>query len=228
MVPPKSKFVAYYRVSTENQRRSGLGLDAQKADVNAFLKAHAGVLVDSFIEMESGKVADRPQLIAALKRCRLARATLLVAKLDRLSRNIAFLFNLRDAGVKFQALDLPEANTLTLGVMAAMAQHEREVISARTKAALAARKARGFTLGTPRDLSAYQRRAAAQGTATLKGMAAAFAKDIAADIEQAKAEGCTTLQSIADYLTTKGITTRRGKANWTATAVRNAMALLAE
>src|SRR6202034_2959368 len=127
--------------------------------VDAYLKAHGGVELASFTEVESGKDNARPQLTAALLRCRQTRATLLVAKLDRLSRNAAFLMNLRDSGVKFQALDIPEANTLTLGVMAVLAQHEREIISARTRAALAARRARGLPLGTPRDMSPYAARA---------------------------------------------------------------------
>lgn len=225
MVPPKSKFVTYYRVSTQKQGRSGLGLEAQKAAVEAFLRAHSGVEVASFTEVESGKVADRPKLAAALQRCRQTRATLLVAKLDRLSRNIAFLFTLRDAGVEFRALDLPEANTLTLGVMAAMAQHERETISARTRAALAARRARGHALGTRRDMTPYQRRASALGASVNQAKAIARAKDIAPAIEEARADGCTTLQAVADRLTAQGITTPRGKA-WTATAVSNALKLI--
>ena len=181
----------------------------------------------SFTEIESGKINDRPQLEAALLRCRQAHATLLVAKLDRLSRNAAFLFNLRDSGVKFQALDIPEANTLTLGVMAVLAQHEREIISARTRAALAARRARGLPLGTPRDMSAYAARGAALASITNSEKAKARATLVAPAISSARMAGCTTLRQIAEHLDELGVTTPRGR-KWTPTAVANAEKLLKE
>jgi DNA invertase Pin-like site-specific DNA recombinase len=174
----------------------------------------------SFTEVESGKVDARPQLEAALLRCRQTRATLLVAKLDRLSRNVAFLFRMRDEGVKFQAIDIPEANTMTLTVFAGMAQHERELISARTKAALAARKARGLPLGTPRDMSAYAPAAAALGRAALLAKARKRASEIAPQIDAARSAGCDSLRQVATWLNTQGIVTPRGK-SWTAAAVRN-------
>ena len=226
MIPAKHKFVTYYRVSTQKQGRSGLGLEAQKAAVQAYLREHTGVELASFVEVESGKHADRPQLEAALQRCRQTRATLIVAKLDRLSRDAVFLLNLQASEVKFQALDLPEANTLTLGIMAALAQHEREVISKRTKAALAARRARGLPLGTPRDMSAYAADAAARGREVNTAKAKARAAEIAPQINVARAAGFTSLRAIAGYLNELEITTPRGKA-WTATAVRNAMTLIA-
>src|SRR5262245_21085937 len=142
------KFVAYLRVSTDRQGKSGLGLEAQREAVQRFIQARGGVIVArEYVEVESGKRNDRPKLAQALKQCRLTGATLVVAKLDRLSRNAAFLLTLRDSGVDFVAADLPEANTMTVGVMAIVAQHEREAISARTKAALAAARARGIKLG---------------------------------------------------------------------------------
>lgn len=226
MSPTKPKFVVYYRVSTERQGRSGLGLDAQQAQVNGFLKANDAVAAASFTEVESGKVDARPQLEAALLKCRQLRATLLVAKLDRLSRNISFLFRMRDEGVKFQALDLPEANTLTLGIFAAMAQHEREIISARTKAALAARKARGLPLGTPRDLSAYGPAARELARASNHANAVKRARDVGPMIAEARATGAASLRAVADYLNAQGLPTPRGK-QWTATAVLNAERLLA-
>ena len=225
MVPQSSKFVSYYRVSTAKQGRSGLGLESQKAAVETYLRQHSGVELASFVEVESGKLNARPQLEAALLRCRQTRATLLVAKLDRLSRNASFLLNLRDSGVKFQALDIPEANTLTLGILATLAQHERELISARTKAALAARRARGLPLGTPRDLSAYAKRAGRMGRAVNTAKARERAQEIAPQIAEARAAGYTSLRQIAEFLNAREITTPRGKA-WTATAVRNAEALL--
>lgn len=225
MVPPKAKFVSYYRVSTQKQGRSGLGLEAQKAAVETYLAQHGGAQLASYTEIESGKTNERPQLLAALLRCRQTRATLLVAKLDRLSRNAAFLLNLRDSGVKFQALDIPEANTLTLGILASLAQHERELISARTRAALAARRARGLPLGTPRDLSAYAARASALGRAANTAKAKARAAEIAPQIKAARAAGYASLRKVAAYLNDLEITTPRGK-QWTATAVANAQRVL--
>src|SRR5882672_7409199 len=144
----RSKFVAYLRVSTAKQGRSGLGLEAQRESVRQFVVSRSGkIIAPELVEVETGKRNDRPELGKALKRCRLTGATLVVAKLDRLSRNAAFLMTLRDSGVDFIAADLPEANTMTVGVMAVVAQHEREAISQRTKAALQAAKARGTKLG---------------------------------------------------------------------------------
>jgi DNA invertase Pin-like site-specific DNA recombinase len=140
-------FVAYYRVSTDRQGQSGLGLDAQRAAVAGFVGARE--LIAEFTEVESGKRADRPQLAAALELCRRQRAMLVIAKLDRLARNVAFIANLMESGVEFTAVDMPYANRLTLHILAAVAEHEREMISARTKAALAAARARGVRLGRP-------------------------------------------------------------------------------
>jgi DNA invertase Pin-like site-specific DNA recombinase len=226
MVPSKAKLVTYYRVSTQKQGRSGLGLEAQKAAATDYINAHGGVELASFTEVESGKINTRPQLEAALLRCRQAHGTLLVAKLDRLSRNAAFLFNLRDSGVKFQALDIPEANTLTLGVMAVLAQHEREIISARTRAALAARRARGLPLGTPRDMSPYAARASALAGAINTEKAKARAAVVAPEIKAARSAGCTSLRQVAEHLDNLGITTPRGK-KWTPTAVANTEKLIA-
>jgi DNA invertase Pin-like site-specific DNA recombinase len=136
-------YVAYARVSTARQGKSGLGLAAQEAAINAFLREGDRLLTPKYVEQESGKDDARPELAKALNRCKLTGATLLVAKLDRLSRNLAFIATLQDAGVRFIAADMPEANELTIHIMAAMAQHERKAISKRTKEALAAAKARG-------------------------------------------------------------------------------------
>ena len=144
-------YVAYLRVSTQKQGQSGLGLEAQRAAVGAFVQATP--LVGEFVEVESGKKNERPQLQAAMARAKAAGATLLIAKLDRLSRNAGFIFQLRDAGVDFVCCDMPDANTLTVGIFAVLAQHERELISQRTKAALTAKKAQGAQLGTPANLT---------------------------------------------------------------------------
>ena len=141
------KAVAYYRVSTDKQGRSGLGLEAQQAAVRAFLEGRGWPPLAEFTEVESGRRSDRPELAKAMAACRLYGATLVIAKLDRLSRHAAFLLTLRDAGIEFVACDMPDANRLTVGIMAMVAEDEAERISARTKAALAAAKARGTRLG---------------------------------------------------------------------------------
>ena len=141
-MPESPKFIAYYRVSTQKQGASGLGLSAQKQSVKNFLEGAKGELIKEFTEVESGKHDTRPQLELAMDCARAHGAKLLIAKLDRLSRNVAFIFALRDGEVDFVCCDMPEANTLTIGIMAVMAQHEREVISQRTKQALQAKKER--------------------------------------------------------------------------------------
>ena len=144
-------YVAYLRVSTQKQGQSGLGLEAQRAAVQAFVQAMP--LLAEYVEVESGKKNQRPQLLAAMALAKAKGATLLIAKLDRLSRNAGFIFQLRDAGVDFVCCDMPDANTLTVGIFAVLAQHERELISQRTKDALTAKKARGAVLGTPANLT---------------------------------------------------------------------------
>lgn len=227
MVPADSRYVIYCRVSTAKQGRSGLGLEAQKASVDAFLRQVNGTALASFVEVESGKVNERPQLEKALQRCRQTGATLLVAKLDRLSRNAAFLLNLKDSQVRFRALDIPGADTLSLGIMATLAQHEREIISQRTRAALAARKARGLKLGTPRNMTPYAKRAAALSAATNSAKARQRAELVKPAIDEARESGLITLTGIASYLNERSITTPRGK-SWTPTAVRNTLTLLGE
>ncbi len=224
MIPSRPKFVTYFRVSTRKQGRSGLGLDAQQHAVRQYLFQVGGMETATFREVESGKDDDRPQLAKALQRCRQTRATLLIAKLDRLSRSGAFLYRLKDDGTRFQALDIPEANTLTLGVMIAMTQHEREIISKRTTEALARRKAKGLPLGNPNppDLSGYQRAASELGCLANRAKARARAQDIAPTIDEARAGGHTSLRQIAAYLNEQGVETPRGKL-WTPTAVKNAM-----
>ena len=145
------KFVAYYRVSTQKQGVSGLGLEAQQASVAAYLNGGAWELVAEYQEVETGKGADalakRPQLKAALDACRKHGATLIIAKLDRLARNVHFVSGLMESKVKFVACDMPEANELTIHIMAAFAEHEAKRISQRTKDALAVAKSRGVALG---------------------------------------------------------------------------------
>ena len=143
------RFVAYFRVSTDRQGKSGLGLEAQRASVINYLNGGTWELVGEFVEVESGKHSDRPRLAEALQACRKHRAKLVIAKLDRLSRNLAFIATLMESGIEFVAVDNPHANKLTVHILAAVAQHEREAISERTKDALRAAKARGTKLGNP-------------------------------------------------------------------------------
>src|SRR5918997_6032270 len=151
---PSDPFVAYFRVSTDKQGARGLGMDAQRSAVARHLAGHPGALLAEFVEVESGRRTDRPELLAALTLCR-QKATLVIAKLDRLARNVHFISGLMESGVEFVAVDMPHANRLTLHILAAVVEHEREMTSQRTRAALAAAKARGTRLGRPKgvDLS---------------------------------------------------------------------------
>ena len=150
MVTHRGKFVSYLRVSTKRQGESGLGLEAQRRAVEDFLNGGNWQLVKEHVEVESGKHDhNRPALHAALEACKVYGATLVIAKLDRLSRDAHFLLGLQKAGVKFVAADMPEANEMVVGIMALVAQAERRMISERTKAALQAAKARGVRLGNP-------------------------------------------------------------------------------
>jgi DNA invertase Pin-like site-specific DNA recombinase len=157
MAAHRGKFIAYFRVSTDRQGKSGLGLEAQREAVLAYLNGGSWTMVAEFTEIESGKHADRPQLAAALAACKKHKAKLVIAKLDRLSRNLAFIATLMDSGVEFVAVDNPHANKLTVQILAAVAQHEREMISQRTRDALQAAKPRGKRLGNPNLASARQR-----------------------------------------------------------------------
>jgi DNA invertase Pin-like site-specific DNA recombinase len=158
------RFVSYLRVSTERQGKSGLGIDAQRQAIADYLNGSHWTLAAEFVETESGKHADRPQLQAALAACRKHKARLIIAKLDRLSRNVAFVATMMDSTVEFLACDFPQANRLTLHILAAVAEHERRMISERTKAALAAAKRRGVKLGG-RRLGGGQRYAAIRSLA---------------------------------------------------------------
>ena len=214
-------FISYVRVSTDKQGRSGLGLDAQRDAVSRYLSSAGGYLVAEYVEVESGKRDERPQLAAALAACRRHKATLVIAKLDRLSRRVSFISAVMDSGVDFIAVDQPHATRLTLHILAAVAEHEREMISARTKAALAAAKRRGRKLGwsipSRRD---EQAAAAAKGAAGNAGKADDFAKNIVPVIKAVRASGASSLAAVADSLNARGIKTARG-GRWYATTVRN-------
>ncbi len=223
-----TKAVAYYRVSTAKQGASGLGLEAQRAAVEALCDARGwDVIAPPFTEVESGKRADRPELLKAIERCRVTGATLVVAKLDRLSRNAAFLLTLRDSGIAFIAADMPDANNLTVGIMALVAEQEREAISARTKAALAAAKARGTRLGNPNGAAALRRagKGSALGVAAFQRNADEHAARLRPVVERMRGEGHTSLERLARELNDEGMMTPRG-GRWHASSVRNLLARL--
>lgn len=217
------RFVSYLRVSTQRQGDSGLGIEAQRAAVSAYLNGGDWQLIAEFVEVESGKKNDRPKLAQALATCRIHKATLLIAKLDRLSRDAHFLLGLDKAGVDFICADMPAANRLTVGIMAMVAEEERRMISARTKAALAAAKARGVKLGNPnnpldrdkgRAVSAVVRRAKAE----------ARAADLLPTITSLQAQGVTTFTGLAQALNDRGIPTVRG-GQWHPTQVQRVIEL---
>jgi DNA invertase Pin-like site-specific DNA recombinase len=213
--PHSGKWVAYYRVSTERQGDSGLGLDAQRKLVADYLNGGNWTLSAEFTEVESGKRSDRPQLAAALAMAKRLRAKLIVAKLDRLSRNVSFISALMDSGVEFIAADMPFANKMTLQVLAVFAEHERDVISARTKQALAAAKERGVQLGGPKRLEA-----SALGVAANKANAERFSANVLPIIREIQASGVTTLRGVARALNARGVRSARG-APWSVEAVSN-------
>ena len=210
------KFVAYYRVSTAKQCRSGLGLEAQRSSVQTYVKD--GKIIAEYVEVESGKRTDRPQLAKAIDEARHEGATLIIAKLDRLARSVAFIFALRDSGVKFIACDMPEANTLTIGLLATLAQHERELISERTKAALAAKKARGAKLGSPQNLTreATNKAAEARHRRALEDPANKRATELALLYR----ERGLSFRAIAETLNANGHVTRRGRKFYACTVER--------
>jgi DNA invertase Pin-like site-specific DNA recombinase len=170
-----ARFVSYLRVSTAKQGASGLGLEAQREAITGYLNGGSWQLVGEHVEVESGKKSDRPALGAAIQQCKLTGARLIIARLDRLSRNVAFLANLMDSGVEFVAVDNPTATRFTLHILAAVAEHEATMISARTKAALAAARAHGVKLGGRRQGSAPDHR---KGTEAVMKAANAFAQQV--------------------------------------------------
>jgi DNA invertase Pin-like site-specific DNA recombinase len=213
--PHSGRWVAYYRVSTDRQGESGLGLDAQRKLVADYLNGGSWTLSAEFTEVESGKRSDRPQLAAALAMAKRLRAKLIVAKLDRLSRNVSFISALLDSGVEFVAADMPQANKMTLQVLAVFAEHERDLISARTKQALAAAKERGVKLGGPKHLEA-----SALGVAANKTNADRFAANVLPLIREIQASGVTTLRGVARALNARGVQSARG-VPWSPVSVSN-------
>ncbi|KAA6336938.1 DNA-invertase hin [termite gut metagenome] len=204
------RFISYYRVSTQKQGQSGLGLESQKDIVSKYMESEKGILINSYTEVESGKKNDRKELAKALSECKAQNATLIVAKLDRLSRSVSFISSLTDSNVDFTCCDFPSANKFTIHLFASVAQYERELISTRTKAALKAKKEQGFKLGNPHATFTNEMRAKAtsmkvekantnQNNARAKGM-------IQKLLQERK-----TQSEICRYLNANGFQTSTGK-----------------
>lgn len=208
--------VAYYRVSTARQGQSGLGLEAQQANVERFAIRNGLEVVEAFTEIETGtRKKQRPELERAIAETKAKGATLLIAKLDRLARNVAFVSNLMETGVEFVAVDMPQANRLTVHIIAAIAEHEAELISTRTKDALAAAKARGVVLGNPQNLNDDAR---AKGRAAQAAAAAAHPRPLRHYILTLREAGWS-YRKIASQLNADGHRTRKG-GYWHASQVR--------
>lgn len=222
---PKA-IVGYVRVSTKGQGESGLGLEGQQAAIAAYASQHNAVVARLYVEVESGRSVDRPQLKLALAHAKRSKARLVVAKLDRLARNVVFTSTLMESGVDFIACDNPTANKLTIHILAAVAESEAEAISARTKAALGAYKARGGMLGAAlpqcRNLTqaARQRGAKAAGAAVAANAKAAYA-DLAPIMREMREKGLSQ-QAIANELNQQGHTTRQGK-QWNQVQVKRVL-----
>ena len=207
-VMAEAKYVAYYRVSTDRQGKSGLGLEAQRKAVIDHLNGNGTRVLAEYTEVESGKRTSRPELIKALAACKEHKATLVIAKLDRLARNVHFVSGLMESGVEFMAVDMPQANRLTVHILAAVAEHEREMISQRTKVALAAAKARGVKLGRAKENRAEAR---------------SFARSLKPVIKKLASEGITSVRKVSEALNERGIETPRG-GRWHPTGVARLLA----
>ncbi|WOH57501.1 recombinase family protein [Bradyrhizobium sp. BWC-3-1] len=232
------KFIAYYRVSTERQGRSGLGLDAQRSAVATYLNGGDWQIVSAFTEVESGRRADRPALEKALAAARLHRCPLVVSKVDRLTRSVAFLSRLLEANVDVRFADLPQIEGATgrflLQQMVAVAELEAGMISARTRAALASAKARGKTLGGPRVRKSdglpvtIGKAAQKRGAAANRMRAVDRAADLAPTIAEIRDRGAVTLQAVANGLNAAGIPTPRGQGRWSPVQVKRTLEALKE
>jgi len=209
-------YVAYYRVSTDRQGQSGLGLEAQRAAVQGFVK---GEIIAEYTEVESGRKTDRAQLIAAMAAAKKAKATLVIAKLDRLARNVHFIAGLLESGVPFVCADMPEADRTWLQMSAVFAEWEARKISERTVAALAAAKARGVRLGSPAPSVGSK-----AGNEVIQQRANAFVQRVLPIINSIKAQGQTSLREIAAELSARGVQTARGGSQWHASQVGNLLA----
>ena len=220
----RGSFVSYLRVSTQKQEQSGLGLEAQRKTVEDYLNGDNWTLIEELVEIESGKNNRRPKLVEAIDLCKASGATLIVAKIDRLTRDAAFLLNLKDAGINFIAADMPEANRLTIGIMALVAEQEREAISKRTKDALAVAKARGVQLGAYRDGRFVGRIGTAEDAKKASEARTALYRRRAVErlpiLQKVDPDGSMSLQRIAQLLNNMNVPTISGRGSWSANSVR--------
>lgn len=221
------RVIAYYRVSTDAQGRSGLGLEAQRQAVTSLCASRGWQITAEFTEVESGKRNDRRELTAALHHAKVTGGKLAVAKLDRLSRDAEFTLRVRNSGVEFVCADNPDVTRLTIGILAVINEDERERISQRTREALAAAKARGTRLGNPNGAAALRRAAKGNVAAveSIKGNADAFALDLAPVIDRLRSQGLASLPQLARGLNEGGFATPRG-GNWHPSSVKNLLARL--
>jgi DNA invertase Pin-like site-specific DNA recombinase len=219
---PKRKFVSYLRVSTARQGTSGLGLEAQRAAVAGYLNGGDWILVEEILEVESGKRNDRPALAEALRLCRQQKATLVIAKLDRLARNVHFISGLMESGVEFLAVDMPSANRFVVHILAAVAEQEAEAISKRTKAALAAAKERGAVLGGRRVSAERFREIGAAARQTFSAQATKGRVQVLSVIAEIQGQGTITLRAIAATLNAREIDAPRG-GQWSAIQVQRVL-----
>lgn len=216
--------IVYKRVSTARQGVSGLGLEAQEAAIKAFLATVTPIpaVLAEYVEVESGKRSDRAELKRAMDHARMTGSTLVIGKLDRLSRDAHFLLGLAKAGIEFVAADMPFANRLTVGILAMVAEEEGRMISQRTKAALAAAKARGVRLGSPKGALHFQGRGNAPAITEIKRRALQRASGVMPAIEAIKADGIVSAKGIAEALNDRSIRTARG-GRWHAKTVLEAI-----
>ena len=218
--PHTGKFVAYYRVSTDRQGQSGLGLEAQRDLVRTYLNGGKWTLIGEFTEIESGtrkRLKERPMLAAALDLARKQKATLVVAKLDRLARDVEFISTLLNGKVKFVCADMPEADRTFLQMMSVFAEYEAKRISDRTTVALAALKRKGVKLGSPNP-----EKGSAEGVKVIKAKADAYADKVGPLVRDIiKKSGARTLRDIAEVLSARAVETPRGNTEWHASQVSN-------
>jgi DNA invertase Pin-like site-specific DNA recombinase len=205
---PPQRFVTYARVSTQQQGQSGLGLEAQRHAVTQYLGANQSAVIAEFVEVESGRKVNRPELAKALALCQGHQATLVVAKLDRLARNAAFLLTLRDSGVDFVCADMPQANRFTIGIMAVVAEAESDAISARVRDGIAAAKERGVKIGTPGNLTNRDRRKGCRiANAHRRSAAHQRIWDLTPVVRELRAAGARSHEDLANALNERGIPT---------------------
>lgn len=213
-----SQYIAYYRVSTARQGKSGLGLDAQRHAVESYLASSSGLVLAEYVEVESGRRKDRQELKRAIDHARVTRSKLVIAKLDRLARNVSFTAALMDSGVEFVCCDNPQANRFTIHILAALAEMEAEMISSRTKAALDEAKRRGVRLGNPR--LGLVRGSPAAANVAWKRLTQQRADSYLGLVLEAHRGGASTLQQVADYLNRRGALTPAGCMWYPATVAR--------